>query len=45
MSGTLLETVDERGVATLTLNRPEQHNAFDDGLIAALPGNRYQRLA
>ena len=31
----LLET-DERGVATLTLNRPEIHNAFDDALIGAL---------
>jgi len=28
--------VDHRGVATLTLNRPELHNAFDDALIAAL---------
>ena len=31
----LLSSV-ERGVATLTLNRPEIHNAFDDGLIRAL---------
>jgi methylglutaconyl-CoA hydratase len=28
--------VDARGVATLTLNRPEIHNAFDDRLIAEL---------
>ncbi len=28
--------IDERGVATLTLNRPELHNAFDDKLIAEL---------
>ena len=27
---------DERGVATLTLNRPERHNAFDDAVIAEL---------
>ncbi|MGH8275003.1 MAG: enoyl-CoA hydratase/isomerase family protein [Gammaproteobacteria bacterium] len=27
---------DDRGVATLTLNRPEKHNAFDDGMIAEL---------
>jgi methylglutaconyl-CoA hydratase len=27
---------DERGVATVTLARPEIHNAFDDALIAAL---------
>ena len=26
------------GVATLTLNRPERHNAFDDGLIRELTG-------
>lgn len=32
----LLETVDHRGVATLTLNRPDRHNAFDDALIADL---------
>ena len=34
--GDLIETVDERGVATLTLNRPGRHNAFDDALIAGL---------
>ena len=28
--------IDERGVATLTLNRPQVHNAFDDRLIAGL---------
>jgi methylglutaconyl-CoA hydratase len=28
--------IDARGVATLTLNRPEVHNAFDDDLIAEL---------
>lgn len=28
--------VDARGVATITLNRPEVHNAFDDVLIAHL---------
>jgi methylglutaconyl-CoA hydratase len=28
--------VDPSGVATLTLNRPDTHNAFDDHLIAAL---------
>ena len=32
----LLETVDLRGVATVTLNRPDRHNAFDDALIAEL---------
>lgn len=32
----LLLTIDNRGVATLRLNRPELHNAFDDTLIADL---------
>jgi len=32
----LLTIIDERGCATLTLNRPELHNAFDDQLIADL---------
>ena len=36
MTETILETVDARGVATLTLNRPDRHNAFDDALIADL---------
>ena len=35
-SDTFVTQVDERGVATLTMNRPEVHNAFDDALIAAL---------
>lgn len=29
-------TIDHRGVATLTLNRPDIHNAFDDLLIEAM---------
>jgi len=33
---TFLTSVDARGVATITLNRPEVHNAFDDTLIAEL---------
>jgi methylglutaconyl-CoA hydratase len=32
----ILLDIDERGVATLRLNRPEVHNAFDDALIAQL---------
>ena len=36
MSSTFLEAVDGRGVATLTLDRPNRHNAFDDALIAEL---------
>ncbi len=31
-----LEETDERGVARLTLNRPQVHNAFNDDLIASL---------
>jgi methylglutaconyl-CoA hydratase len=36
MNDTLHSTIDGAGIATLTLNRPELHNAFDDALIAAL---------
>ena len=32
----IMSDVDRRGVATITLNRPEQHNAFDDTVIAVL---------
>src|SRR5258708_10006445 len=42
MADTLLLAVAD-GVATLTLNRPEIHNAFDDALIAALT-ERYRAL-
>lgn len=35
-NGQLLKTIDDRGVATLTMNRPELHNAFDDTLISSL---------
>lgn len=37
MSDVLYE-VDNRGVATVTLNRPHKHNAFDDVLIKELTG-------
>lgn len=33
---TILTTIDDRGIATLTMNRPALHNAFDDVLIADL---------
>jgi methylglutaconyl-CoA hydratase len=33
---TVLTEIDPRGVATVTLNRPEKHNAFDDTIIAEL---------
>lgn len=36
MNDTILSQVDSRGVATITLNRPERHNAFDDSLIQEL---------
>lgn len=36
METTILTDIDERGVATLTMNRPEVHNAFDDQFIAAM---------
>lgn len=32
----LIHSIDARGVATLTLNRPDVHNAFDDAVIAEL---------
>lgn len=35
-SRAVLYQLDERGVATVTLNRPDIHNAFDDQLIAEL---------
>jgi methylglutaconyl-CoA hydratase len=42
MADMLLQSV-AHGVATLTLNRPEIHNAFDDRLIAEL-AQRYRAL-
>ncbi|NVK44465.1 MAG: enoyl-CoA hydratase/isomerase family protein [Oceanospirillaceae bacterium] len=33
---TVLLNIDDRGVARVTLNRPEIHNAFDDAIIARL---------
>ena len=32
----LTESIDGRGILTLTLNRPDRHNAFDDALITEL---------
>lgn len=32
----VLFTVDSRGVATVTLNNPDKHNAFDDTIIGVL---------
>lgn len=39
----LLTQIDPRGVATLTMNNPERHNAFDDLLIAELT-REFRRL-
>jgi methylglutaconyl-CoA hydratase len=36
--------IDERGVATVTLNNPEKHNAFDDVIIAELTAT-FERIA
>ena len=36
MTDTVLLNIDNRGVATLTLNREDKHNAFDDAVIAEL---------
>lgn len=33
---TIEVSIDTRGVAVVTMNRPEKHNAFDDGVIAEL---------
>lgn len=35
-NNSVLFDIDDRGVATITLNRPEVHNAFDDRMIAEL---------
>ena len=36
MADVVLSAVDGRGVATVTLNRPEVHNAYDGALVGAL---------
>jgi methylglutaconyl-CoA hydratase len=41
----LVFDIDARGVATVTLNRPQQHNAFDDRLIAQLIATLQQAAA
>jgi methylglutaconyl-CoA hydratase len=41
---TVLSQIDERGVATVTLNNPEKHNAFDDAIIAELTAT-FERIA
>jgi methylglutaconyl-CoA hydratase len=44
MTEPVLVDIDRRGVATVTLNRPQVNNAYDGGLIAALAGG-LERLA
>ncbi len=36
MTDSIIQTTDSRGVATIKLNRPQVHNAFDEHLIADL---------
>ena len=40
----VLTEIDGRGVATVTLNRADKHNAFDDAIIAELDSS-FARLA
>lgn len=39
MSDSLSTSIDTRGVATVTMTRPQVHNAFNDALIEALTHN------
>jgi methylglutaconyl-CoA hydratase len=36
MTEHILLSTDARGIATVTLNRPDKHNAFDEALVGAL---------
>ena len=40
----VITSIDERGVATLTMNRPDKHNAFDDAVITELTAS-FQAVA
>lgn len=44
MSESVQLDIDDRGVATVTLNNPDKHNAFDDEIIAAL-SEAFDRVA
>jgi len=35
-NNSIILDIDDRGVATVTLNRPDKHNAFDENVIAEL---------
>lgn len=41
---TITTNIDDRGVATVTMNNPDKHNAFDDAIIAELT-QAFQQLA
>lgn len=41
---TITTSMDDRGVATVTMNNPDKHNAFDDAIIAELT-SAFQQLA
>ena len=44
MADTTTLQIDDLGVATITLNRPEVHNAFDENVIVEL-SNRFDAVA
>lgn len=44
-TSTITTEIDRRGVATVTLNHPDRHNAFDDRMIAELTGAFQQAAA
>ncbi len=41
LSAPVLLAIDPRGIATVTLNRPERGNACDEDLLAALISARW----
>jgi len=42
VSNVVLTTIDDRGIATVTLNRPEVGNAYNDDLLNALIGGLHK---
>jgi len=44
MNNLVLTDIDHRGIATVTLNNPDKHNAFDDSIIADLT-NAFEAIA
>ena len=43
MTDYIITNIDKRGIATVTLNNPDKHNAFDDAIIAGLT-NTFNQL-